>query len=190
MINKNIQLKVRNSEKTWDLLFPKTKALLVQMNNGKTLEETITELLNSIAGKTTLDEVDKKIKEIVGAAPESLDTLQELAMALNNDANFASTVTNLIGQKVDKVEGKQLSTNDFTTELMNKLTKLKVKEDGTADVPEYVHPEQHTADIITQDETHRFVSDKEKSTWESKSKIYLGKEIDAPADVDILFEEV
>lgn len=48
---------------------------------------------------TTLSEVQT---EIVGAAPEQLNTLAELADALNDDQNFAATVTNLIGQKYTK----------------------------------------------------------------------------------------
>jgi hypothetical protein len=32
----------------------------------------------------------------------------------------------------------------------------------------YVHPVSHPASIITQDPTHRFVSDSEKSTWNNK----------------------
>lgn len=42
------------------------------------------------------------IAEIVNAAPSALDTLNELAEALNNDPNFASTVASQIGEKVDK----------------------------------------------------------------------------------------
>lgn len=37
--------------------------------------------------------VDARIANIVGAAPTALDTLEELAAALNDDENFAATVT-------------------------------------------------------------------------------------------------
>jgi hypothetical protein len=40
---------------------------------------------------------------IIGGAPEALDTLQELAAALEDDENFASTVTTALGNKQDKV---------------------------------------------------------------------------------------
>jgi hypothetical protein len=43
--------------------------------------------------------VDTEIANLVNSAPTSLDTLDELAAALNDDANFASTVTNSIGTK-------------------------------------------------------------------------------------------
>ena len=48
--------------------------------------------------------VDKKIEQIINSAPATLDTLYELANALGNDPNFASTITNLIANKLDKTE--------------------------------------------------------------------------------------
>ena len=38
----------------------------------------------------------------------------------------------------------------------------------------YVHPSSHTATMITEDSTHRFVTDTEKSTWNNKSDLILG----------------
>jgi hypothetical protein len=44
--------------------------------------------------------VDARVQNIVGAAPSALDTLDELAAALGDDANFAATVTtNLAGKQ-------------------------------------------------------------------------------------------
>ena len=61
--------------------------------------------------------VDDKVAGIVNSAPETLDTLQELATALGNDANFATTISTQIGKKVDKVDGMSLTHNDLTNEL-------------------------------------------------------------------------
>lgn len=61
--------------------------------------------------------VDDKVAGIVNSAPETLDTLQELATALGNDPNFATTVSTQIGKKVDKVDGMSLTHNDLTKEL-------------------------------------------------------------------------
>ena len=44
---------------------------------------------------------DSKVASLINSAPETLDTLQELANALGNDANFATTITNKIGTKAD-----------------------------------------------------------------------------------------
>ena len=44
--------------------------------------------------------VDTSISNLVAAAPGALDTLDELAAALGDDANFATTVTNSIATKL------------------------------------------------------------------------------------------
>lgn len=47
---------------------------------------------------------------------------------------------------------------------------LKKKLDGIATgANNYVHPSSHPATMITQDATHRFVTDTEKSTWNAKA---------------------
>ena len=47
---------------------------------------------------------------------------------------------------------------------------LKKKLDGIATgANNYVHPSTHPATMITQDATHRFVSDTEKNTWNAKA---------------------
>ena len=44
---------------------------------------------------------DQKIAELVDAAPSALNTLNELAAALNDDANYATTVVNALDSKAD-----------------------------------------------------------------------------------------
>ena len=46
--------------------------------------------------------VQTAIAALVASAPGTLDTLKELAAALGNDPNFATTITNLIAEKLDK----------------------------------------------------------------------------------------
>ena len=46
--------------------------------------------------------VAQAMAALVNSAPGALDTLQELAAALGNDANFAATVTNALAGKVSK----------------------------------------------------------------------------------------
>ena len=73
------------------------------------------------------------------------------------DLSGYATVEEL-NKKVDKVDGKQLSTEDYTTAEKEKLAGLS----------NYTHPTSHPASMITQDSTHRFVSDAEKTAWNSK----------------------
>lgn len=63
----------------------------------------------------------------------------------------------LLDTKVDKITGKGLSTEDYTTEEKNKLNVIE------AGANKYVHPSTHEASIITQDSIHRFVTDTEKT---------------------------
>ena len=48
--------------------------------------------------------LEERIAAIVGSAPETLNALNELAAALGNDPNFATTVANQIGAKASKEE--------------------------------------------------------------------------------------
>ena len=70
--------------------------------------------VQSLEGYATEDYVNTQVSSLVDSAPETLNTLNELAAALGQDPNFATTVATQIGSKVDKVEGKGLSTNDYT----------------------------------------------------------------------------
>jgi hypothetical protein len=120
MSEMNIQIKQHNGT-DWDSLFPKTKAVITFMNNGTTVESTIASIVTTLSEKVNIDDVNAEIEKVVGSAPAALDTLQELSTALNNDPDFAATITNSLANKVDKVLGKQLSTEDFTTALKTKL---------------------------------------------------------------------
>ena len=46
---------------------------------------------------------DDKVASLVSSAPSTLDTLNELATALGDDPNFATTMSNQIGKKADKI---------------------------------------------------------------------------------------
>ncbi|MBV4423251.1 pyocin knob domain-containing protein [Clostridium tyrobutyricum] len=107
----------------------------------------------------TKTETDQRIQMVIDAAPEALDTLKEIANALNNDPNFAATITTQLSKKVDKVEGKQLSTEDYTATEKSKLAGI---EDGAN---KYIHPATHPGNMITEDSTHRWSTDTEKFNW-------------------------
>jgi hypothetical protein len=56
----------------------------------------------SLSGYATQSYVTSAIAALVDSAPAALDTLNELAAALGDDANFATTITTSIGNKVSK----------------------------------------------------------------------------------------
>lgn len=83
---------------------------------AKTIEEVKT-LLDVVSQSTINTTVSTAIDNLVDGAPNALNTLNELADALNDDANAMATITTALGTKVDKVSGKDLSQNDFTDTL-------------------------------------------------------------------------
>lgn len=74
-------------------------------------------ITNNVDAFATETYVTDAIENVVKTAPAALNTLQELADAMNDDANFASTITTALSNKVDKVAGKVLSENDLTDDL-------------------------------------------------------------------------
>lgn len=129
----------------------------------------------------TKEEVLQKIEDLIGAAPEALDTLAEIADALNNDPNFAATITTMLSNKVEKIQGKGLSTEDYTSEEKSKL--LQVEEGAN----KFIHPSTHNANMIVESTTKRFVSDTEKNRWdevENKAgKIYVDETFATKEDI-------
>ena len=77
----------------------------VIVQNGETVKIAGNSLANSIATLTNLA-TRSYVDAIIDLAPETLDTLRELAQAINNDPNFAATVTEAINGK--------LNTSDFS----------------------------------------------------------------------------
>ena len=72
---------------------------------------------------------DQKISNLVNSAPETLDTLKELADALGNDANFATTVSTEIGKKADKtyVDGELVKITTGDGSIGARLTAVEAK---------------------------------------------------------------
>ncbi|RWC28165.1 MAG: hypothetical protein EOS70_28045 [Mesorhizobium sp.] len=67
---------------------------------------------SAAAARTTLDifskaEVNAAIAALVSAAPGTLDTLNELAAALGDDPNFATTILAALAGKATKADGTQ-----------------------------------------------------------------------------------
>lgn len=62
---------------------------------------TKTSDLDNDCDYTTTSYVDSKVANLVNSAPETLDTLNELANALGNDPNFATTIASQIGSKAN-----------------------------------------------------------------------------------------
>lgn len=98
--------------------------------NGKseTLTEALAEILTSVQSLPTSDGMTTAINEavagIVDGAPESFNTLKEIAAYIESHKEVSDALDAAIGNKVDKVDGKGLSAEDFTTALKNKLDSM------------------------------------------------------------------
>lgn len=92
----------------------------VYVNNTATsdIKDLRSDLTSEISRATGREnEIEAKIDALIGDAPEIMDSLPELIDVINNHAE-------LIEGKVDRQPGKDLSTNDYTTEEKNKLAGL------------------------------------------------------------------
>lgn len=87
------------------------------------------DVIPDVSGFATLSDVADAVADLVDSAPETLDTLNELAAALGDDPNFATTITTALAGKVDKESGKGLSTEDYTSAEKNKLAGLSNYDD-------------------------------------------------------------
>lgn len=114
----------------------------------------------------TKDYIDEKISDLVNSAPETLDTLGEIASALEENEDVISALNIVVSNKVDKVAGKGLSTNDFTNE-----DKTNLEENSLA-------RHSHTNKSILDSTTASF-------TTQEKTKLYSieeGAEVNNPID--------
>lgn len=95
------------------------------------LDQTVKDITKSygIADQTVLTSAeqytDQKIADVVDGSPEALDTLYELAKALGDDPNFATTVMGLIGQKLPTTTFENFVANKaWTKDNLTKLSQL------------------------------------------------------------------
>lgn len=73
----------------------------------------------------TKAQLDAKVAEVVNSAPETLNTLEELAKSLGDDPNFATTVANRIGavdKKIDAEVSKLSTKVEANTEGLKSVT--------------------------------------------------------------------
>lgn len=93
-----------------------------------TLAAALASIYQSITNLPTADGVDAKISAALGSlvngAPEAGDTLKELFDLISSNTEAMALLNAAIGGKVDKVEGKGLSTEDFTAALKTKLENM------------------------------------------------------------------
>lgn len=106
-------------------------------------------------------ELIDKLDDILKDAPKEYDTFREIANELNTNKDSIVEILRAISERV------KMPASGETGQV------LKLDSDGQvvfADDKDtvYTHPETHKAGIIETDPSHRFVTDKEKETWDKK----------------------
>lgn len=92
------------------------------------------------------------------------DTFNITTMLNENWDKLDTTLFNLNKDKVDKITGKGLSTNDFTKLLKDKLDGIEVGAN------KYIHPDNHSLDIITETTTKKIMTNLEREKLEGVAK--------------------
>lgn len=115
--------------------------------------------LNALAD--AVDNIAGKSDGLATLGPDGKVPAEQVNVDTSKLATKAE-VTSGLGGKVDKVEGKQLSTEDYTSTEKAKLTGIELGAN------KYTHPSTHPASIITETASKRFVSDAEKAEWDVK----------------------
>ena len=124
-----------------------------ELFSGKYEDLTGTPPIPSTDGLATETYVDTKIADLVNNAPETLNTLKEVADAIEHNESVVDALNNSIGNKVDKVDGKGLSTNDFTDDIKELYDK------AVAD--SHIHSNKVALDSITSEKV---------AEWDNKSE--------------------
>ena len=159
---KNVSLQMLINGVMTDIMV-KTGAdnVIVNSTTGETLATRLasiaSDLASAVSGGVTTTQVNSMISEaidnLINGAPAAYDTLKEIADYLATHQNEYAALVQTIAGKVDAVEGKGLSANDFTNALLTKLNAIaegatkveasatngKVKINGT-ETTVYTHP--------------------------------------------------
>jgi hypothetical protein len=111
--------KVLSSNDFTDILLMKLNGIAEHAN----YITKVSELLND-SGFQTEAEVEAAIQKIIGSAPGVLDTLEEIAKALGDDPNFATTMTQKLNELTTKIETETEKRVEGDAALDAKLTTL------------------------------------------------------------------
>ena len=119
--------------------YPKKTELANVATSGDYTDLINTPTIPSTEGLATETYVQNKIAEVVNSAPGTLDTLNELAQALGNDPNFATTMATELGKKANTANLATVATSGSYNDLSNTPTipsvgngTLTIQKNGTS----------------------------------------------------------
>ena len=109
----------------------------LSLNNRK---DIVADSISIIKGNRTID-VLETIDAVTGLAPETLNSLEKLATALNNDSGFFSTVSTAINNKADK-------STTYTRGATNDLLDAKVDDIEMTNYATKTHVDDKIAALV------------------------------------------
>lgn len=132
--------------------------------------------------------VDTAVANLVNSAPETLDTLGEIATAMQENENVIDALNSAIGNKVDKIDGMGLSANDYTNEEKEKLSGLKGVPESTGEYNQLVTDE---TGAVKWEEKRLSYKTLETITWDGNTEGYTyGSNCAGFPSMDLLWYKV
>ena len=117
-------------------------------------------------------DVDNAINNLVNNAPSALNTLKELADAINDDSSFAATVTTALSTKLSKSGGTMSGTLNMGTNIISNLDAPSSNTDAVnkeyVDL-NFVHGSSVGSNIATLDYDHKLTSSQIPDTLATKT---------------------
>lgn len=143
----------------------------------------------SSIGAATPAYVNTAIANLVDSAPETLNTLNELAAALGDDENFSTTIMTLIGNKVDSTQKGDITTPIYIDESGETQTCYYDFEDGYL-ITSYDGSLTYSSAFIGSENNPIYIDDGRiqacNTTYGSATKgIYINQGVFTPMDCEV-----
>lgn len=90
---------------------------------------------NAVSDKATTNYVDTKVANLVNSAPTTLDTLGEVATAIQNNASVVEALNSAIGSKANSTDLAAVATSGSYNDLTNKPTLFSGSYNDLTDKP-------------------------------------------------------
>lgn len=121
---------VQRRQRPADYIYTETQVHSIEALEAEVAKKTTVTIGGESQLTFAVDEyVAIALARLVNSSPETLDTLGEIAKALGDDPNFATTMTEMIGKKLDRED--LVDYVKFTDIAKNKLGVVKIGDYGT-----------------------------------------------------------
>lgn len=152
-----------------------TVSIVVPLEDGLMSKELYNKLKNIESGANKTDIIDNLTS---GGVNRALSAEQGKNLKLQLDKTYSKSESDkLLNKKVEKVEGQGLSDENYTLPEKSKLKGIESNANN------YKHPNTHSASMITETNTRKWVSPEEKEKWNSSSGSTGGNKIEIVDDL-------